>query len=212
MVESDIYIYVHIYMYIGDDLLICDMTYPCVHQRFWMCERDVVSLDEDWGWDLYMYTYMYVYVCDDLFICDRHDLSMRAPTILNVREGCSVVGWGLSVIWLVCVCVTYSCVHHVFWMGKIWREQMCDMLVSYVWHNSCVTWCVDMCDMTHLYVWHELLICVTWLIDVRDVTHWLCDMPQWCVCNVTYSHVQSDFFFDVRNDSFDMCNMTHLHM
>ena len=39
-----------------------------------------------------MYTYMYVYVCDDLFICDRHDLSMRAPTILNVREGCSVVG------------------------------------------------------------------------------------------------------------------------
>ena len=72
---------------------------------------------------------------------------------------------------------------------------MCDMTLSYVWHDSCIcaTWLIHMCDMTihrsrsanwtwrrrqdwrwmmtQSYMWHDSCVCVTWLIHMCDMTH-----------------------------------------
>jgi len=50
----------------------------------------------------------------------------------------------------------------------------CDMIYSYVWHDSFmyVTWLIHTRDMTRPYVWQGLFTRVTWRVRMCDATHW----------------------------------------
>jgi len=66
----------------------------------------------------------------------------------------------------------------------------CDMIHSYVWHDSfiSVTWLIHMCDMTHSYVRHDLFI-MTWHVCIH-------------MCAVTHSYVGHDSVTCVLRDAF----------
>jgi len=75
---------------------------------------------------------------------------------------------------------------------------ICDMMHSYMWHNSltCVTWLIVMRNMTHYHVWHDSLPRVTGLITTCDMTYhhvWHISLPHvtWLIttCDMNHAHV-----------------------
>ena len=219
--ECEIYICIHIcmYMYVMTCPFVTDMTYPCVHQRFWMCERGVASLDEDWVWY-------------DSFVCAWH-IHVCTMCFEWARFGANRC--------VTCWCHTCDITHawHDAWICVTWLIRMCDMSHWYVWHDSltcvtwlvdCVTWLSDMCVMRLTHICNQTfffdlgnvsLACVTWLIHMWKVTYsHVCHAACICVarliytCDMPHSYAWHDDAwhdsFDVSRDAF-MCVTWRIH-
>jgi len=91
---------------------------------------------------------------------------------------------------------------------------MCDMTLSYVWHDAylCVTWLMHIprgmktgvcMHIPVWHVWHDAFLCVTWLIPMCDMTHaYTTRYGDWCMYE--YSCVTCVTW------RISMCDMTHI--
>ena len=100
-----------------------------------------------------------------------------------------------------------------------WLIHMCDMALSYVWHDSFlrVTWLIHTCGvliptcaMTHSYVWHDSFMCVPWLIPTSDTPH-SCVWHDSSTCG-TCSFLRVTCLIHMWDMLIHVCDMTHSYV
>jgi len=101
-----------------------------------------------------------------------------------------------------------------------WRDQICAMTRSYLWHNSviCVPWLTHVCDMTRSDVWYDSIICVTWLDHISTMT-WSClwhdsiRCVTWLnhMCGIAWSYLYHDSIISVTWLN-HICSLTQSRM
>jgi len=104
-------------------------------------------------------------------VCGHADVSLS----LQIACCSSGVNPSMCVTWRIHTWPPWSDMAHSFvWLTHpLVLIRMCDMIHSYVWHDSFirVTWRIRMCDVTHSYVLLDSIMFVTRLVTYAWRTH-----------------------------------------